>query len=396
MTAKVLHFDCFSGVSGDMTLAALLDLGVPESIVQEGLASLGLDGALVVEKVRKNGFAATKIRVEAPPQNKHRHLSHILKILDQGKLSAGAKDVATRMFNKLGQAEAKSHGIAVEKVHFHEVGAVDSIYDFVGIAIAIDWLKPGRVTSRAVPTGCGFVKCDHGVLPVPPPAVANLLTGIPIAPSTIEAEMTTPTGAAVIATLVDAFTQAPEMTIEKVGHGAGTMDFPGQPNILRLFVGQASANAVVDPRHDVLWQLDTNVDDATPEQIGHALAQLWEAGAVDVFTTAVQMKKNRPGVLITVLCGEAHVPPIETILFRETGTFGVRKHQVQRSKLERKAVSVETPLGTILGKIGWNDDVRIFSPEFDDCSRIAQKRGASLAEVYRAATQAFHAGQPAE
>ncbi|MFO0948230.1 MAG: nickel pincer cofactor biosynthesis protein LarC [Planctomycetota bacterium] len=383
--ARQLHFDCFSGISGDMALGALLDLGVPEEVIQETLGSLGLEGKLVVEKTRKAGFAVTRITVDTPHQHAHRHLSHILKILDQGKMTDGARTLAKRMFEKLGEAEAASHGIPVQKVHFHEVGAVDSIFDFVGVAVAIDWLKPEKVTSRPVPTGSGWVKCDHGNLPVPAPAVARLLSGIPLASSPIQSELTTPTGAAIIATLVQEFVEFPACTIEKVGVGAGTKDFEEQPNILRIVLGETQASANTDR----VWQLETNLDDTTPETIGYCFDRLFEEGALDVFSSAIQMKKNRPGTLLTVLCRDADVSAMERILFQETGTFGIRKFAVERAKLEREARSASSPWGPIRGKLGWNNEVRVFTPEYEDCARVAREHGVPLQKVYREVIRGF-------
>lgn len=391
--ARVLHFDCFSGASGDMTLAALLDLGVPEELIQSALVSLDLGGKLVVEKTRKAGFAATRIKVEAPPQDKHRHLKHIIEIVDRGKLTDGARSLAKRMFARLGEAEAASHGIPVEKVHFHEVGAVDSIYDFVGIAVGLDWLGVDHYSSRAVPTGRGFVDCEHGRLPVPAPAVARLLAGIPLASTTIESELTTPTGAAVIATLVREFTDSPAMTIEKIGVGAGTRELAEQPNILRLFLGETASTGSTRGS-DLVWQLETNLDDATAEQIGYCRERLLEAGALDVYAIPIQMKKGRPGSLLAVLCDDAILAAAEEILFRETGTFGVRRHRVARSKLERKSLDVTTPWGAVRGKLGWNERIRVFSPEYEDCARLARERDVPLPDVYRAAVRAFEDGSP--
>lgn len=384
---RQLHIDCFSGISGDMALAALLDLGVPEEVVQGAVGSLGLDGKLVVSKVRKNGFAATRIEVQTPPQHAHRHLSHIVKLIDQGQLTDGARALAKRMFQLLGEAEAASHGIPIEKVHFHEVGAVDSIFDFVGVAAALDWLKPQRVTCRRVPTGHGFVDCDHGRLPIPAPAVARLLTGIPLAPSPIESELTTPTGAAIIAAMAEEFVDSPAFAIEKIGVGAGTRDFQEQPNILRIILG--TVGAVTGAALDTVWQVETNLDDTSGEIVGYCAERLFEAGAVDVFSVPIQMKKNRPGVILSALCPASALPAVERVLFRETGTFGVRKHPVERAKLERAAHIVETRWGPLKGKVGTGLDIALFTPEYEDCARVARERGVPLRAVYEEAARRF-------
>jgi pyridinium-3,5-bisthiocarboxylic acid mononucleotide nickel chelatase len=377
---KRLHLDCFSGISGDMTLAALLDLGVPEEVVQSAVHSLGLPGQLRVERIRKAGFASVKIFVETPHEHSHRHLSHIVKMIDQATMTAGAREIAKRMFQKLGEAEAASHGIAIEKVHFHEVGAVDSIFDFVGIAVAIDWLRPERITSSPVPTGSGFVRCDHGLLPVPAPAVARLLTGIPLAPSTIESELTTPTGAAVLATLVTEFTRTVPSLIEKVGIGAGTKDFPEQPNILRVFLGEEAAV----PSTDTVWQLESNIDDMPGEILGYTMERLLDVGALDAYLVPIHMKKNRPAVILSVLCTEQNRSAIEQVIFAETATLGIRRTKVDRTKLQRESVTVMTPWGAIAGKVAWNDSMKVFTPEYEACAKVARENQLPLRQVYDA------------
>jgi uncharacterized protein (TIGR00299 family) protein len=381
-----LHFDCFSGISGDMTLAALLDAGVDAEAVRAGLASLGLPIRVEVDKVRKGGFAATQVAIEAPEEHVHRHLPDVEEILNRGQLTPAQRELALRIFRRLAEAEAAAHGIAVEKVHFHEVGALDSIADIAGVALALNLLGVERITSRSVPTGCGTVQCAHGLMPIPAPATAALLKGIPLAPSTIKAELTTPTGAAILATVVDEWIEQPVMTIERIGHGAGQRDFLEQPNLLRVFVGemQETANAA---ERDRVWMLETNLDDVPAEIIGYCFDQLFAAGALDVFTTPIQMKKNRPGVLLSVLAAESALPLLEAILFRETETFGIRRYPVERSKLRRETVTVETPWGPMRGKRGWRAGVEVFTPEYDDCAQVARQHGIALREVYRIVRQ---------
>src|SRR2546425_517784 len=234
---RVAHFDCFSGISGDMTLGALIDAGVDAEAIRRGIDSLGLPVRLQVDKVRKGGFAATYVRVEAPHEHSHRHLPQVEAILKRGSLTPKQCDLALRIFRRLGEAEAAVHGLPLEKVHFHEVGALDSIADIAGAAIGLDLLGVERFTSRSVPTGGGTVKCEHGVMPVPAPATAELLKGVPLGASNIQAELTTPTGAAILTTVVQAWIEQPVMTLERIGYGAGTKNFPEQPNVLRLFVG---------------------------------------------------------------------------------------------------------------------------------------------------------------
>ncbi len=386
---RALHFDCFSGVSGDMTLGALLDLGVDAGAVRAALDSLGLPIRLEVNKIRKGGFAATEVRVEAPEEHSHRHLPDVEAILSRGKLTDRQRDLALRIFRRLAEAEAAAHGMPLEKVHFHEVGALDSIADIAGAAVALDLLGAERITSRAVPTGSGMVKCAHGLMPVPAPGTAALLKGVPLASSPIKAELTTPTGAAILTTVVQEWVDSPALTIERIGHGAGRREFVEQPNLLRLLFGTAAAAPNPEER-DTVWMLETNLDDVPAEVVGYCFEALFAAGALDVFGTPVQMKKNRPGVLLSVLAPEAALPALEAVLFRETGTLGVRRYPVQRSKLRREAVTVETPWGPVQGKRGWREGgPEVFSPEYEDCARVARQHGVPLREVYAAVRDAF-------
>jgi len=386
---RVAHFDCFSGISGDMTLGALIDAGVDAEALRQGIASLGLPIEVEIEKIRKGGFAATSVRIEAPDEDTHRFLPDVEAILAKGNLTPKQHDLALRIFRKLAEAEAAVHGMPLEKVHFHEVGALDSIADIVGAAIGLDLLGAERFTSRSVPTGSGTVKCAHGIMPIPAPGTAELLKGVPLAPSSIKAELTTPTGAAILTTAVTEWIEQPVMTVEKIGHGAGRREFVEQPNLLRLFVGTAAA---ARDDEDQVWVLQTNVDDLPAEVIGYCYDLLLGAGALDVFSTPILMKKNRPGVLLTVLAAEALVPAVEEILFRETTTFGIRRHVTSRRKLRRQALAVETRWGPVLGKLGWREGLPpTFAPEYEDCARVARERGVALRDVFTAAIRAFDA-----
>ncbi len=387
---RVAHFDCFSGISGDMTLGALIDAGVDAEAVRTAIASLGLPINLKVEKVRKGGFAATYVQVEAPDEHKHRHLHHVEEILNRGSLSAKQRELALRIFRRVAEAEAAVHGLPIEKVHFHEVGALDSIADIAGAAVALDLLGAERFTSRSVPTGCGTVKCAHGVMPVPAPGTAELLKGVPLAPSKIEAELTTPTGAAILTAVVQEWTEAPAMTVERVGHGAGTRNLPEQPNILRVFVGEAQGSQPAGLATDQVWVLETNLDDVPAEVVGYCYDLLFAAGALDVFTVPVLMKKNRPGVLLSVLCPESAVAAVEDVLFRETTTLGVRRYPATRHKLHRKEHTVQTPWGPVKGKLGWREGrPPVFAPEYDDCARVAREQKVPLRQVYEQAQRAY-------
>jgi uncharacterized protein (TIGR00299 family) protein len=386
---RALHFDCFSGISGDMTLGALLDLGVDAEAVRAALDSLGLPIRLEVNKIRKGGFAATEVRVEAPEEHAHRHLPQIEAILQRGRLSEPQRALALRIFRRLAEAEAAAHGMPIEKVHFHEVGALDSIADIAGVAVALDLLAVERITSRSVPTGSGTVKCAHGLMPIPAPGTAALLKGVPLAPSTIKAELTTPTGAAILTTVVQEWVESPALTIERIGHGAGRREFAEQPNLLRLFLGECADTP--NPEHsDTVWLLETNLDDVPAEVIGYCFEALFAAGALDVFSTPAQMKKNRPGIVLSVLAPQSALAAMENVLFRETGTLGIRRQLVRRTKLHRQAVTVQTKFGPIQGKRGWRDGgPDVFSPEYEDCARIAREQRVPLREVYAIVEEAF-------
>ena len=385
---KVAHFDCFSGISGDMTLGALIDAGVDADAIQGAVASLGLPVRLEIERVRKGGFAATSVRVEAPEEHSHRFLPQVEEILGTGSLRDRQRSLALRIFRRLAEAEAAVHGMPLEKVHFHEVGALDSIADIVGAAVGLDLLGVERFTSGPVPTGSGSVQCAHGLMPIPAPGTAELLKGVPLAPSTIKAELTTPTGAAILTTVVQEWADQPVMTVERIGHGAGRRNFPEQPNLLRLFVGRVAATSGTD--NDQVWALETNLDDVPAEVIGYCYELLLAAGALDVFSTPIFMKKNRPGVLLSVLAPLEALPALEEILFRETMTFGIRRFPVSRHKLRREAHTVSTPWGPIRGKLGWREGrPPVFTPEYEDCARVARQHGVPLRTVYAAVLQAY-------
>jgi uncharacterized protein (TIGR00299 family) protein len=383
---RVAHFDCFSGISGDMTLAALIDAGVDAKAIRQAVDSLGLPIRLEVEKVRKGGFAATAVRVEAPEEHGHRFLPDVEEILQRGNLTARQRDLALRIFRRLAEAEAAAHGLLLENVHFHEVGALDSIADIAGTAVGLDLLGVDRFTSRSVPTGSGMVKCAHGLMPIPAPGTAALLKGVPLAPSSIKAELTTPTGAAILTTVVQEWVDQPIMTVQHIGHGAGRREFVEQPNLLRLFVGTAASPA----ESDQVWVVETNLDDLPAEVIGYCYDLLLAAGALDVFSVPVVMKKNRPGVLLTVLAPEATLSAVEEVLFRETTTFGIRRHLASRHKLQRRACTVTTPWGPVQGKLGWQEGrLPLFSPEYEACARVARQHGVALREVYLQAQRAY-------
>jgi len=384
---QIAYLDCASGISGDMTLGALVDAGVDFDRLNDAVQSLGLPGCrLRAQEVKKLGCRATQVTVEYEHEHVHRHLHHIVKLIDGGRLTDRQKQRARKIFTRLAEAEAKVHGTSVEKVHFHEVGAADSIADIVGASVGWDLLGVDRIVSSPVPTGTGKIHIAHGEFSVPAPATAELLRGIPLASSNVAAELTTPTGAAILATLVDSFGPLPAMTIQKIGYGAGQRDLEHQPNVLRLLVGTIEESF----GSDQVWILETNLDDTSGELIGYCTAQLWEAGALDVYTTAIQMKKGRPGVILAVMCHESQTARIEEVLFRETTTLGVRRWPVERHILNRQPHEVQTPWGKVEGKIGWlqGGEPR-FAPEFESCRRLASEQRVPLWKVYEAAHRAF-------
>ena len=390
---RIAYFDCFSGIAGDMTLAALVDAGVDPRAIQSAVASLGLPCELTFETVYRGGFRANYAKVDAPEEHIHRHLHHIEAMIDRSTLTDRQNELAKRIFRRLGEAEAEAHGIEIKKVHFHEVGAVDSIVDIVGSAVGLDLLGVDRFEASPIPPGRGFVTAAHGRMSLPAPATASLLKGIPLAESHVEFELTTPTGAAIVSTVAESFGPLPAMTIDAIGLGAGTKDFPGQANILRLFVGTVHLPAVSDR----IWVLETNLDDLPGEVVGYTTTALMAAGALDAFVTPIQMKKNRPGVMISVLCDEDKIPNMEEILFRETTTLGIRRYPVSRHKLKRQAVEVETSFGRVKGKLGRIEGrPPTFSPEYEDCARVAAAQGVSLRDVYQAAHAGYAQSMPAE
>jgi uncharacterized protein (TIGR00299 family) protein len=384
---RTLHFDCFSGISGDMTLAALFDAGVDPAAVRAVLDSFGLPITLEVERVKRNGIAANYVNVVAPDQEDYRFLPDVEAVLNRGKMTDRQRALAMSIFHKLAEAEAAVHGMPVEKVHFHEVGALDSIADIAGTAVAIDLLNVERVTCRSVPPGSGTVKCAHGLMPVPAPATAVLLKGMPLAKAPVTGELVTPTGAAILATVVNEFTDQPAMTVERIGCGAGRKDFIEQPNVLRVFVG--TSTPVPAGATDTVTVLETNLDDVPGELIGYCVERLFAAGALDVFTAPVQMKKTRPGVLLSVIAAPPTAPALEAILFREAGTFGVRRYAATRSKLEREAITVPTPWGRVRAKRGWRGELEVVTPEYEDCARVARENDVPLREVYAAALKGW-------
>ena len=399
---RIAYLDCASGISGDMMLAALIDAGANLIEIQQQIHSLQMELASEVKiefsETHKRDFCCGKISITHPPQHAHRHLSEINKIIATSKLTDAAKASATKLFQAIGEAEASVHGVEIEKVHFHEVGAIDSIVDILGVAIAIDQLKIDRFVSSAVPTGSGTIKIAHGSVSVPAPATALLLKGIPIVAMNVQGELTTPTGAAFLKVLVDEFGPVPSMRLEAIGVGCGTKDFDSHANILRVMIGGWDHHGVSDNlaskqtevrfpnakyETDTVVELRCNLDDVCGEIIGRCIELMRRGGALDVWTSAIQMKKDRPGTMLCALAKSADVRVMEEIIFMETRTLGIRRQEFQRTKLPRRIESVKTEFGEIAVKIArLPDGSDVSSPEYDQCLAAADKAGVSLQTVF--------------
>jgi len=392
---KHAYFDCFSGISGDMTLGALLDAGLPLDHLRHGLESLDVPGwQLSAEKVWKNGMAATYVKVPIQDTKTHRSLSAILELIEKSRLAPNVQQRASAIFHKLGEAEAAVHDVPLEKIHFHEVGAVDAIVDIVGACIGFSALGIESFACSPLNVGGGTAKMAHGVLPVPAPATARLLLGKPTYSSGIQKELVTPTGAAIVATLCTSFGPQPPMTVTSIGYGAGTADLEGQPNVLRLMVGEAATRDSAATSESIRV-LEANLDDMNPQIYGYFLEKALAAGALDVFSTPVQMKKNRPGMLVTVLCKPEDEPKFQDIFFAETTTLGVRSYSAERRILARHWETVHTRFGDVRIKVArLNGHVRQASPEFEDCRKLAEAQNVPLQRVMDEAIRAWSEKKP--
>lgn len=384
------YFDCFAGAAGDMIVAALVDAGANLENIRVGLARLDLHGYDVrVERVHRSAIAAVRFVVDVPHEHHHRGLNDILELIHQADLPERVTNRAVRAFTRLGQAEAKVHGVGVDEVHFHEVGAVDSIVDIVGACLALEDLGVDRIVSGPMTLGTGTVTCAHGTFPVPAPATAALVAGAPVRGTDLPGERTTPTGAALLTTLADAYGPLPEMTPSAIGYGAGTREDGDTPNVLRVVLGtEADAGAA-----DTIVELSANLDDCPGEWIASAIKALLEAGCLDAWATPAVMKKSRPAWILSALCDEAHARAAEDILLRETTTFGVRRRSCHRRKLTRDFVNVETPYGPVRVKLGRDgEEILTAAPEHADCAAAAQSHHVPVREVYLAAQLAWRAG----
>jgi pyridinium-3,5-bisthiocarboxylic acid mononucleotide nickel chelatase len=390
---KLAYFDCFSGISGDMTLGALIDAGCPVEYLRSELQSLDVPGwTLSAEKVWKNGMAATYVKVQTEDQQKHRSLTTILQILQDSKIAPQVRERATAIFEKLGRAESYVHDAPLEKIHFHEVGAVDAIVDIVGACIGFDALGIAKFASSPLNVGGGTAKMAHGVLPVPAPATARLLQGKPTYSNGVQKELVTPTGAAIVATVCDSFGPQPPMTVSAIGYGAGTIDLEHQPNVLRIMIGEAAETSVTAPFgfDEEISIIEANLDDMNPQIYGHFQERALNSGALDVYTTPVQMKKNRPGTLLTVLCKPDDTQKLMNLIFAETTTIGARTYRAQRRVLPRETVTVSTAFGDVRMKVASvNGHIRQATPEYEDCRKLAVEKNVPLQTVIGAAQQAF-------
>lgn len=371
-----------------MTLGALIDAGADVKQIQAAVQSMGLpEVSITAATVKKHGFRAIKVQIDHPPEHAHRHLHHITDMIDGAtEISPAAKTLAKKIFQEVAVAEAKVHGSTLEKVHFHEVGAIDSIADIVGAAVALVSLDIDQVQSSPVPTGTGSITIAHGKVSIPAPATAEILKGVPIAACDVEAELTTPTGAAILKAQATRFGSLPAMTIDAIGFGAGTKDLPSQANVLRVLIGTVSGSDAKTVHSDQVVLLETNIDDCTAEQLASAADRLMAAGALDVFQTPCVMKKGRSGVLFSVLAPTHAVDALESLLFTATSTIGIRRQTLERHKLDRKDSTVETKFGKITGKtVMLPSGEERFKPDHDVVEQIAIQQDVSAIEVRLAA-----------
>ena len=428
--SKVLYLDCFSGASGDMMLGALLDLGLPLEALREALGSLALDGVTIdADRVDRAGVAATKFRVLGAGdqghgddhdhehgethqhdhshehthghshdhavdhahshghEHHHRGLSEICAMVDRSALSASAKERATGLFRRLAETEAAIHQQPVDTIHLHEVGAVDSIIDIAGAVVGLEWLGAERIVSSPLNVGSGTVKCAHGLFPVPAPATTRLLADAPIYSSGVQAELLTPTGALLVTDYADAYGPMPALRVRQVGYGAGDRNLPDRPNVLRIVVGDEEARAGETER---MLLVECEIDDMNPQIYGTLMDKLYAVGALDVFYAPIQMKKNRPGTLVSVVARPDQREAVTEVVFRETTTIGVRVTETDRLRLAREQITVETPLGPVHFKVARRGDAVVnASPEFEDCVRLADEHGQSVKSVQALATKCY-------
>lgn len=382
---RTLYFDCFSGASGNMILGALLALGVDRHELETELSKLNLpDVSLKIETVDRSGISATHVDVIAPDQHAHRHLLNIVKIIESSDLSQTVKTRAIAIFTRLAEAEARVHGISVEKVHFHEVGAIDAIVDIVGACIGFEILGIERFACSKIHVGSGFVQMEHGKFPVPPPAVTELLRGVPIYSTEIDGELITPTAAAIISTVCDSYGRLPKIEVEGVSYGAGTRSYKDFSNVLRLMVGEAAIEKSSTPSPENLLLVETNLDDISPQIVGFVMERAFELGALDCWFTPIQMKKNRPATMVSILCPQEKREVLSELLYAETTTLGLRVRSVERECLEREFRTVSTKYGEIDVKIAkYNGRISNVMPEYEQVRSLAIKNNVPFREVQK-------------
>ncbi len=381
-SARICYLDAFSGISGDMTVGALIDAGAGWDTVRSALESLNLGARYRIEKTSRQGIAASKFHVDTEAGRAHRHLDHILDLIGRAAVGDRVRQKASAVFRLLGDAEAQVHGVPIEKIHFHEVGAVDSISDILGACIALDLLGVDEVHVSRINVGSGTVRTEHGVLPVPAPATAALLKGKPIYSAGPNVELTTPTGAALAVALATSFGPLPAMNIQAIGYGAGAHDFADQPNVLRVLIGESTRA----PESTLVSVIEANIDDSSPQVLGYALERLIEAGALDASLSPLQMKKNRPGSLLRVIARPEDQERLAQIIFGETSTLGLRIYAAERRVEERRMVEVDTAYGKVKIKVSAHGS---FAPEYEDCRAIAASTGTPLPQVLAAAHEAY-------
>jgi len=380
-TMKIAYFDCFSGASGDMILGALVDAGLDVSELDNMLRDLGLDSfSLKAEKVERKGIATTNLHVKTEENDRHRHLKDILEIINGAEFSDTVKETVHKVFMKIAAAESRIHNKPVEKVHFHEVGALDSIIDIVGTVWGIEKLGIAACYSSALSLGSGSVRCAHGVIPVPAPATLEIVRGFPVIKKEIGSELCTPTGAALVTTLAKYVDRLPPMKILATGYGCGDKIFDEIPNIFRMII----AEKVQSHEQDSVLLVETNIDDMNPELFPYVMDRLLQAGAVDVFLTPVIMKKGRPGNLLSILVNPEQLDTCLDIVFAETTTLGVRIAETYRRKLQRASVTIQTPWGAVRAKEIIRAGKKMYIPEFEECKKIALRENVSIEDVYSA------------
>jgi uncharacterized protein (TIGR00299 family) protein len=389
--AKIAYLDCSSGISGDMLLAALLDAGLERDLLLNELRKLPLAGyEFRCARVLRGSLTGTQVEIDVPQPQPERHLGEIRQLLEGSALTEAVRTQALKMFERLAEVEGKLHGKPATEIHFHEVGAVDAILDIVGACVGLELLEIDELSCSPLNVGGGQVETAHGTLPVPAPATAELLKGAPIYSSGVEGELVTPTGAVIVATLASSFGPMPPIKVARIGYGAGSRDYSGHPNIARLFVGERAEVSDSEPRVtnrvNVVTVIEANVDDMSPQLYGYLVERALDAGALDITCSSIQMKKNRPGLEISVLCVPERAEGLAQLLFEETTTIGLRIHEAGRLVLDREVVKVETPYGTVRVKIAKRAGKVInVSPEYEDCQRLAAEKSVPLKQVILAA-----------